>query len=139
MSIRIYLNFNGNCRQAVEFYEKAFRTDKPKIITYGDAPGGAEGIPDTVRNLVLHAELRIAGETVMLSDVPPDRPVTVGNNVSVMTELETPDQVRAVFGALKEGGAALMEPQETFFSGCYAALTDKFGVSWQLNVDSLKD
>ena len=38
MPVDIYLNFNGNCREAVEFYAKVFGTEKPRIQTFGEAP-----------------------------------------------------------------------------------------------------
>ena len=139
MPIGVYLNFNGNCREAAGFYENAFKTEKPRILTYGDAPGGGADLPDDVKNLVLHAELKLAGDTVRLSDVPPDRPVAVGGSVCVVAELKTEDQVRSVFAGLKEGGTVLVEVQETFFNSCYAFLTDKFGISWQLMLDNTKD
>jgi PhnB protein len=139
MSVGVYLYFNGNCREAAEFYADAFGADKPKILTYGGGPGGAGDLPEKVKNLVLHAELNVAGDKLMLSDATPDRPVNAGNNVSAMVGLETPDKVRAVFDRLKAGGQVIMDVQETFFNTCYAYLTDKFGVNWQLSVKSLKD
>lgn len=138
MSVGVYLYFNGNCREAAEFYADAFSADKPKILTYGDAPGEGE-MPASVKDLVMHAQLTVSGDTLMMSDAPPDRPVAVGDNIGVAVSLETPDKVRAVFDRLKVGGRVIMAVQETFFSSCYAFVTDKFGVGWQLSVYSLKD
>lgn len=136
MAIGVYLYFQGNCREALDFYADAFKTEKPRIMAYGDVPGGGGDMPDSVKKLVLHANLEIAGEIIMFSDASPDRPITVGNNVSIMATLKTADQVRSVFDVLKVGGEVIMEVQETFFSKCYAYLIDKFGVSWQLNIET---
>jgi PhnB protein len=38
MSVDVYLNFNGNCREAAEFYAEVFGTEKPQIMTFGEAP-----------------------------------------------------------------------------------------------------
>ncbi|MBP2636995.1 MAG: hypothetical protein H6Q72_2902 [Firmicutes bacterium] len=38
MSVDVFLNFNGNCREAVEFYAQVFGTEKPQFMTFGDAP-----------------------------------------------------------------------------------------------------
>ena len=37
MALSIYLNFDGNCREAVDFYADVFKTDKNPIMTYGQA------------------------------------------------------------------------------------------------------
>jgi PhnB protein len=42
MSVDVYINFNGNCREAVEFYAKVFGTEKPQIMTFGEAPPNPE-------------------------------------------------------------------------------------------------
>lgn len=136
MSVRPYIYFRGSCREAIEFYADAFKTKEPKIVTFGDIPQGGKEMPNEQKKLILHAALTIAGDTVMFSDASPERPLTVGNNVSIITELDTVDMVVAVFNKLKVGGEIIMDVQETFFSKCYAYLIDKFGVSWQLNVKS---
>jgi PhnB protein len=137
MSISAYLYFNGNCREALEFYAEAFQTEKAKILTYGDIPGGGgTQMPGQMKKLVLHAAMRISGDEVRFSDASPDMPVKAGSNVSILVNLETPDMVVAVFDRLKKGGEVVMEVQETFFSPCYAYVIDRFGVSWQLNVPS---
>lgn len=38
MAVNAYLNFNGNCREAVEFYAEVFETEKPQIMSFGDSP-----------------------------------------------------------------------------------------------------
>lgn len=140
MSIGTYLYFQGNCREAIEFYEDAFKTEKARILTYGDIPNnGGEELPETVKNLILHASMRIAGDEIKMSDASPDSVITIGNNVGIIASLETAGMVQSYFDKLKVGGEVIMEVQETFFSKCYAYLIDKFGVSWQLYVDSHKD
>ncbi|SHH47603.1 PhnB protein [Sporobacter termitidis DSM 10068] len=136
MSVGTYLYFPGNCLEAADFYADAFKTDTPKVLTYGDAPGGGGAVPDAMKKRVLHAEIKIAGDAVMLSDAPPDRSVTVGDNISVVVTLETADHVKAAFDKLKAGGEVVMEIQETFFSKCYAYVIDKYGVGWQLTTGS---
>ena len=38
MSFSIFINFNGNCREAVTFYAGVFGPEMPKLMTYADAP-----------------------------------------------------------------------------------------------------
>jgi PhnB protein len=135
MKITPYLNFNGNCAEAVEFYEKAFGV-KANVMRYSDAPP-AEGciLPSGTANFVMHACLTNRNDyTVFLSDVTPDMPTTFGNGMSISIELDNADIVKSTFEKLKEGGTVTMELQKTFWSELFGSLVDKFGVSWLLMV-----
>ncbi|MDO7785900.1 hypothetical protein P6N53_01490 [Desulforamulus aquiferis] len=55
-----YINFNGNCREAVAFYAEVFAAEKPQIMTLGDTPACPEfSIPEEAKNLVMHTRLNI--------------------------------------------------------------------------------
>lgn len=137
MAVDVYLNFNGNCREAVEFYAKVFETEQPKIMTFGEAPPDPNfTLPDEAKNLVMHSRLNIKGSTVMFSDVFPGMPFVIGNNISLSIVSKDIDEVKSLFNKLKEGGKVGMELQETFWSKCYGSLTDKFGIGWQFNLDN---
>lgn len=136
MPINVYLNFNGNCREAVEFYGQVFGSE-PTIMTFGDAPPNPEfSLPEEAKNLVMHAQLTIQGSTVMFSDTFPGHPFVLGNNISLTIVSKDMDEIKSLFDKLKDGGKVKMELQETFWSKCYGMLTDKFGIQWQLSHDS---
>ena len=53
MSVDVYLNFNGNCREAAEFYAEVFGTEKPQIMTFGETPPDPSfTLPEEAKNLV---------------------------------------------------------------------------------------
>lgn len=136
MAVEAYLNFQGNCREAVEYYAKVFGTE-PNIMTFGDAPSDPNHpLPEEAKNLVIHARLSVAGSNLMFSDTFPGMPFTIGNNISLSVSSKDKDELVSWFNQLKEGGKVGMEIQETFWSKCYGNLTDKFGVGWQFNLDS---
>lgn len=136
MTVEAYINFDGNCREAVEFYAKVFHSEKPQIMRYGDAPSNPDfPIPDDVKDRVIHTFLKIKGSTVMFSDVPPGMPLTEGNNISLVVGLQNKDEMKAIFNQLKDGGKVRMELGETFWSPYYGMLTDRFGIGWQLSYD----
>lgn len=137
MSVDVYLNFNGNCREAVEYYAEVFGTEQPKMMTFGEMPSDPSfDLPEEAKNLVMHTRLNISGSNVMFSDVFPGMPFVVGNNVNLSIVSKDLDEIKSVFHKLKEGGKVGMELQETFWSKCYGSLTDKFGIEWQFNYDS---
>ena len=84
MAINIYLTFNGNCREAAEFYAEVFKTEKPEIMTFGESPQSPDFVlPAEAKDLVLHTRLNINGSNIMFSDTFPGSPFTEGNNISL--------------------------------------------------------
>lgn len=137
MSVEAYIYFNGNCREAVEFYAEVFETEKPQIMLYGDVPS-KEGVPlnEETKNLVLHTTLKIQGSTVMFSDSPADNPLIIGNNITLVINSTDMDGIKSMFNKLKVDGTIVMDIQETFWSKCYGFLIDKFGIGWQFSHQS---
>lgn len=135
MPINAYVNFNGNCRQAVEFYAEVFQTSKPQIVTYGEgSPDNAEfSLPEEFKSMVMHTELIIDGSPVMFSDAYPGKPFVAGNNISLSLVTTDLNAMKNTFSRLAEGGTVVMELQETPWSKCYGMLTDKFRIEWQFN------
>ena len=137
MAIDVYLNFNGNCREVVEFYAEVFGTDKPQIMTFGEAPPNPDyPLPEEAKDLVMHTRLNISGSNVMFSDVFPGMPFIQGNNISLAIVSDDLEEMNCVLDKLKQGGTVGMELQETFWSKRYGQITDKFGIEWQLNYDT---
>ncbi len=138
MSVHAYINYDGNCRDAVMFYKEVFGTEEPEIMTYGDAPpDGDYPIKEEHKPLVMHTALDIFGSMVMFSDLLPGEPFTVGNNISLVVMIKNIDEIESLFTKLKSGGSVEMELGETFFSKYYGSVKDKFGIIWQLMYDDM--
>ncbi len=134
MSVQAYINFNGNCREAVEYYVKVFGTAKPEIMSFKDVPSDMDfPVTEETKDLVLHTALEIEGGTVMFSDVPPGMPFILGNNIGLVIISKDMDKMRSMFKKLKVDGTVVMDLQETFWSKLYGMVTDKFGIGWQFN------
>lgn len=117
MAVDVYINFNGNCREAVEFYAKVFGTETPKMMTFGETPPHPDyPLPEVAKQLIMHTRLNILGSNVMFSDVFPGMPFVAGNNISLAIVSKNIDEVKSLFHQLKEGGKVGMELQETFWS-----------------------
>lgn len=137
MAIDVYLNFDGNCREAVGFYAKVFGTGEPHIMTFGDSPPNPEyPLPEEAKDLVMHTRLGINGSTIMFSDTFPGSPFIKGNNISLAYSSTDVEELHTLFDKLRDGATVRMELAETFFSKAYGSLTDKFGIEWQFNHDN---
>ncbi|NHM32408.1 VOC family protein [Neobacillus terrae] len=132
-----YLVMNGNGQEAVKFYENALGANVVSLQTFGDMPGNSDK-PESVKNLVLNAQLKAGDFNLMLSDTFPGNPYQVGDQVSIAVLFDNPETTKEVYEKLKEGGKVIMELQPTFWSPSYGQLTDKFGVTWQLSTDTAK-
>ena len=133
MQLELFINFNGNCREAVEFYAKVFKSTVNNLMTYGDAPPDPNyTVPEADKDRIMYAGIPIGGITVMFMDAPSDSPLTMGDNINPTVSMDDKDEVSRIFNELKEGGEVFMQLQKTFFSECYGMVKDKFGVIWQI-------
>ncbi len=134
MAIEVYINFDGNCREAVTYYAEIFKTEKPNIMTFSDGPQNPDfPIPEEAKNRVMHTELTIFGSRVMFSDTFPGWNFVQGNNISITIISNDTEAITNAFHKLKEEGKVGMDLQVTFWSKLYGTVTDKFGISWQFS------
>jgi PhnB protein len=127
-----YLNFAGSARQAMEFYESVFG-GKLEVMTFADA--GAEGMPDPQQ--VMHASLETpSGFTLMASDLPPGMELQTGNSMSVSLSGDDDEELRRYWSALSADGTVTMPLERQMWGDDFGACTDRFGVSWMVNIGS---
>jgi len=132
-----YLIFNGNCKEAIELYEKAFNTKAEGVCQYKDTPPmeGMPPMPEDVAGYVMHSVLPIGSSTMYLCDTTPDKPVTFSNGSAPCVELDSAEDVKSAYEVLKIGGKVFCEAQETFWNKCYAEVEDKFGLKWAIMIE----
>jgi PhnB protein len=132
MHINPYLHFNGNCREAYEFYETVFGTKIGMIMTNGDAPMACE---EDWRDKIMHASMSIGGIPLMGADSPPahyQKPA----GFSVSIGLTDTAEAERIFAALAAGGTTTMALQETFWAARFGMCTDRFGIPWMVNCEN---
>lgn len=124
-----YFMFNGNGIEAMRFYEETFNAEVIEFKTYAELPNAQEGD----EQLLLHANLKIGGNDIMLSDTDPDHPIEAGTHISVALVTDDADQTSDIYRKIREhDGEEVMPLQETFFSPAYGKVKDKYGIEWQL-------
>ncbi|CAM3913227.1 VOC family protein [Cohnella lubricantis] len=138
MPLNAYLNFNGNTREVVLFYAEVFGLPEPVFSTFGSMPEEpAHPLPPAAKDLIMHAQLTIAGSALMFSDVFPGMPYQRGtNDFSLAYVSKDEAAIRDAFHKLMEGGEVRMELQEVPWSPCYGMVKDKYGIGWQLSLES---
>lgn len=134
MKVVPYLQFNGNCEEALKLYEKAFNT-KAESCRYKDTPPSENYQPPAgTENFIMHADLNIGNQQLMFCDTTPDMPTSFGNGVAISISFDSIDAANVAFDVLKDGGTVGMEMQETFWSKWFGSLEDKFGVGWMITI-----
>jgi PhnB protein len=127
-----YLNFNGDARQALEFYQSVFGGDL-NLNTFADF--GAPGTPDADR--IMHGQLETdAGYTIMAADITSDmeyQPVS-GASVSLSGEGADADALRGYWEKLSAGGTTTMPMEKQAWGDEFGMCVDKFGVPWLVNI-----
>ena len=133
MKLELFINFDGNCREAVDFYAKVFKSEVQDVMTYEQAPADPNHtVAEADKNKIMYAGIPIGGMTVMFMDMPSGYPLIVGNNITPTVSMTNKEEIERIFNELKDGGEVYMELQKTFFSELYGMLKDKFGVIWQI-------
>lgn len=135
-----FINFNGDCREVVEFYAEVFGTEKPKFQTYGDAPQDPNSPQsEAANNRVIYTNLKIADSVIMFADIPLGSKFVPGKNISLSMVIEDLLLLHAYFDALKEDGIVELPLQETFYTKHFGIVTDKYGVTWQIGLGTEQD
>lgn len=139
-TVNVYLNFNGNCLAAFNFYRSVFGGDYPYVGTYGEMPPqeGMPAVQEADRNKIMHISLPISQETTLMgADVMEGMgaPLTFGNNFAISVSADTIEKGEEIFNALSEGGMVTMPLNKTFWGAYFGMLIDPFGINWMINVD----
>ena len=135
--INIYLHFNGNCREAFEFYRSVFGGDFAIFLTFREGPGSM-GVPESEMDNIMHVSYELGGTTLMGSDVPSTfgMPVNQGNNFSISYQPQSRKETEELFAKLSEGGMVMMPLQDMFWGAYFGGCTDRFGTNWMVNCDA---
>jgi PhnB protein len=133
MLVNPYLMFNGNCAEALKFYEQAIGAKIEFSMPFAGSPA-ADTVPADFANKILHATMLIGDTKVMASDAPPGH-YHAPQGISVSLSLDDPAKGEEIFKALSEDGQVQMPYQPTFWAAGFGMCTDRFGIPWMVNVE----
>lgn len=127
-TIRPFLMFEGNAEEAMNLYVSLFPESRIENVNrYGSNEPGPEGT-------VQLATFTLAGQTVMCIDSPAKHAFTFTPSFSFFVDLETNEELEEVAAILRKDGAVMMPLDNYGFSQRFTWLSDRYGVSWQLNL-----
>lgn len=136
-----YLNFDGNCEEAFNFYKSIFGGDFTYLGRFGDMPNdGGHPVSEEDKNKVMHVSLPIGTSVLMGSDTGGEwaPKFTQGNNYAISITAESKVEADMIFNGLAKGGMVTMPLESTFWGDYFGMLTDQYGVHWMMSFNEVK-
>jgi PhnB protein len=128
MKMNTYVNFRGNCADAIKYYETHLGAKVIMMMTHGQSPQPSPVGPEW-KDAVLHAQMTIGGAELMAADIPNAEPM---RSAYLTLRVDSDSEAERVFSALSQGGRILMPIQETFFASRFGQVQDRFGINWMI-------
>jgi PhnB protein len=130
MRVEPYLDFEGRCEEALEFYKKAVGAEVTMMMRFGEAPDKSMISPGSEKK-VMHASVKMGDSIVMASDGW-NKGKANFEGVSLALTAADDAEAKRLFDALAQGGEVKMPLTKTFFASSFGMLADRFGVSWMI-------
>lgn len=127
-----YLTFDGNCAEAMRFYERVLGGKMQSILTFGESPM-CDQMPPGSEKKILNAHLVFEGGGDLMASDHMMGPYEGIKGVSLTLMYDTTAQAEKIFNALAEGGKITMPLQATFWAKSFGMLVDRFGLAWNVN------
>jgi PhnB protein len=138
-SVNVYLTFNGNCKEAFDFYKSVFGGEYPYIGTFGEMPPmEGQETSEEDKDKIMHVSLPISKETTLMgSDAGCEGAsrYQAGNNFSISINADSKQEAEKLFNGLSAGGLVTMPLTDTFWGAYFGMFTDQFGIGWMVNYD----
>ena len=125
-----YLNFDGNAREALEFYADVFGGDLA-MNTFGEYGQEDPALADKIMHGQLETDL---GYTLMAADLPPGMDATPGSTISVSLSGNDGEAMRGYFAKLSDGGTVTTPLEKQMWGDEFGMCVDRYGMSWMVNV-----
>lgn len=131
--------FNGNCKEAFDFYRSVFGGEYSYLVKYKEMPskdGRKFSALDAEK--IMHISLPISKETSLMGNDYIEgfgKKTIFGNNFSLSIDTESKEEADKLFGALSDGGKVTMPMENTFWNAYFGMFTDKFGINWMVSFE----
>ena len=131
MKCDIYLSFDGNCEEAMNFYQDIFDGEFLMMMRYKDGP--PEYNKPEIENKIMHVTMTFGNGCELKASDDFHMLLTKGNNFHVSIAADDEAQGHVIFSGLMEGGQVTMPFNNVFWGGKFGSVVDKFGVQWMVS------
>jgi len=138
-TVNVYLNFDGQCEEAFEFYKSVFGGEFSYLGRFNEMPQDENNkLSEADGNKIMHVSLPISAETNLFGSdtVGAWSPKLVqGNNYSISINASSKEEADRLFNGLSAGGQVTMPLENTFWGAYFGMFVDKYGINWMVNFD----
>ncbi|HEU4829330.1 MAG TPA: VOC family protein [Gemmatimonadales bacterium] len=127
-----YLTFDGNCREAMEFYARTLRADIESMFTFAGTPA-EEYVKPEARGQLMHSSLALKGQTILMASDAGGMPYEKPRGMSVSIVMDDTSEAERIFAALSGGGSVTMPLEKTFWAERFGMCVDRYGTPWMIN------
>jgi PhnB protein len=132
-----YLAFDGNCAEAMRFYERALEGKLELVMSCADSPMAAQ-VPKEFAHRVMHARLALPGGATLYAGDAMGQVAYQGiHGVSLTLNYGSVAEAKKFFERLADGGKVTMAMAPTFWAKSFGMVSDKFGAHWIVNGELL--
>lgn len=134
-SLNSYLNFDGQCEEAMTFYAAAFGAEMKLMMRFSDMPMEGMEVKPEHAGLIMHAAFEISNGVLMASDIMPgsEQGLVVGNHNIISISPESRQEADQLFKDLSAGGKVEMPMHDAEWGDYFGMFKDRYGVSWMIN------
>ncbi|MDN3687659.1 VOC family protein [Cyclobacterium jeungdonense] len=132
-TINPYLGFDGNCREAMTFYQTCFG-GALTFQTIGESPMASQ-CPTGKEGHILHSSLTGDNFLFMATDMTPPDGFKSGSEVSLAISFDSESDIRKVYELLSKQGNVLDDLKESLWGSLFGVVQDRFGKVWMLDFE----
>jgi PhnB protein len=126
-----YLNFNGQCREALTFYQECLEGDL-ELQKVAESPM-ATRMPSEKGAHILHGALSKNGTVLLMGSDMIGNDLRPGNSVNLCLNCTSDQEINTLFNRLSAGGQVKVPLHQSFWGATFGEVRDKFGMTWMLN------
>ena len=127
-----YLTFDGNCKEAMEFYARTLRAETESMFTFAGTPA-EEYVKPEARGQIMHASLALKGQTILMASDAGGMPYEKAGGMSVSIVMDDTAEAERIFAELSQGGTVTMPLDKTFWAERFGMCVDRYGTPWMIN------
>lgn len=113
-----HIYFNGQCKQAIEQYKKAFNATVKTMIE------------DPSSSLVVHAEIVIHNELLIVNDFGNNDGISKSGGYQLCVKFDDEAALQKAYAEMQNGSVTIEPITATDYSPCTVRFVDMFDVRW---------
>lgn len=133
IQISPYLTFDGNCREAMTFYQECLGGELT-FQTVAETPI-ADQCPDGMQNHIMHSMLAKDEVALMATDMTQSGGVKTGNDMAISVNFDSEDAITTCYSKLSSDGKVIKPLKESFENTLFGVVQDRYGKVWMLNFE----